>query len=70
MPETFDAFADTLRATLARTWGRDGFDVLVNNAGFAAPTPLGGIDVATVRALLDTHVTGVVMLTQTLVPLA
>jgi NAD(P)-dependent dehydrogenase (short-subunit alcohol dehydrogenase family) len=69
VPETFDAFADTLRATLARTWGRDGFDVLVNNAGFATPTPLGGIDVATVRALLDTHVTGVVMLTQTLVPL-
>jgi len=44
-------------------------ELLVNNAGFAAPTPLGAIDVATVRALLDTHVTGVVMLTQTLVPL-
>src|SRR6185312_8850398 len=69
LPETFDAFADTLRTTLAQTWGRDGFDVLVNNAGFAAPTPLGGIDVVTVRALLDTHVTGVVMLTQMLVPL-
>ena len=69
VPETFDAFADTLRAALAQTWDRDGFDVLVNNAGFAAPTPLGGTDVATVRALLDTHVTGVVMLTQTLVPL-
>src|SRR5690349_7030744 len=66
VPETFDAFADTLRTTLAQTWGRDGFDVLVNNAGFAAPTPLGGIDVATVRALLDTHVTGVVMLTRRL----
>ena len=69
LPETFDAFADALRTTLARTWGRDGLDVLVNNAGFAAPTPLGGIDVVTVRALLDTHVTGVVMLTQMLVPL-
>jgi len=45
LPETFDAFADALRTTLAQTWGRDGFDVLVNNAGFAAPTPLGGIDV-------------------------
>jgi NAD(P)-dependent dehydrogenase (short-subunit alcohol dehydrogenase family) len=69
VPETFDAFADTLRTTLAQTWGRTKFDVLVNNAGFAALTPLGGTDVATVRALLDTHVTGVVMLTQTLVPL-
>jgi NAD(P)-dependent dehydrogenase (short-subunit alcohol dehydrogenase family) len=68
-PETFPAFAATLRATLSETWGRAEFDVLVNNAGFAALTPLGGTDVATVRALLDTHVTGVVMLTQELVPL-
>lgn len=69
VPESFDAFADTLRTALSETWGRADFDVLVNNAGFAAPTPLGGIEVATVRALLDTHVTGVVMLTQALVPL-
>ena len=68
-PETFPAFAATLRTTLSETWDRTEFDVLVNNAGFAALTPLGGTDIATVRALLDVHVTGVVMLTQELVPL-
>ena len=68
-PETFPDFAATLRTTLSETWGRAELDVLVNNAGFAALTPLGGTDVATVRALLDIHVTGVVMLTQALVPL-
>ena len=56
-PETFPDFAATLRTTLSETWGRAELDVLVNNAGFAALTPLGGTDVVTVRALLDIHVT-------------
>ena len=54
---------------LERTWQRGDLDVLVNNAGFAALTPLGGTDVATIRALTDVHFTGVVLLTQTLVPM-
>ncbi|MCM0619397.1 SDR family NAD(P)-dependent oxidoreductase [Nocardioides bruguierae] len=68
-PETFDAFVATLRTTLADTFGTDGLDVLVNNAGTAGWTPLGETDVAEVRRLLDTHVTGPVMLTQALAPL-
>ncbi|TIC84244.1 SDR family oxidoreductase [Nocardioides sp. GY 10127] len=68
-PETFEAFAATLRATLADTFDADGLDVLVNNAGNAGWTPLGETDVAEVRRLLDTHVTGPVMLTQALAPL-
>ena len=43
--------------------------MLVNNAGFAALTPLGGTTSRRCGALLDIHVTGVVMLTQALVPL-
>jgi NAD(P)-dependent dehydrogenase (short-subunit alcohol dehydrogenase family) len=68
-PSTFAAFADTLRTTLTGTFGRETLDVLVNNAGYAAWTPLGGIAESDVRALLDAHVVGVVMLTDALVPL-
>jgi NAD(P)-dependent dehydrogenase (short-subunit alcohol dehydrogenase family) len=67
-PDTFPAFVDALTAELAATWRRDAFDVLVNNAGHAGWTPLGGIELDAVRSLLDTHVVGVVLLTQALVP--
>lgn len=67
-PDTFPAFVTALRATLSETWGRDTLDVLVNNAGSAAWTPLGGIEADTVRAQLDLHVVGVIMLTQAVVP--
>lgn len=67
--ETFAAFATTLRETLDALWGRDCVDVLVNNAGFARLTPLGGTEIATVAELVAVHFTGVVMLTQELVPL-
>ncbi|HAN23476.1 MAG TPA: 3-oxoacyl-ACP reductase, partial [Microbacterium ginsengisoli] len=60
-PETFAAFADTLRATLAATWGRETFDGLVNNAGFAGSTPFGGIEHETIDALVAVHFTGVVL---------
>ena len=68
-PETFAAFADTLRATLSETWGRETFDGLVNNAGFAGSTPFGGIERETIDALIAVHFTGVVLLTQQLEPL-
>lgn len=68
-PATFDAFAAAVRTTLTETWGRDTFDVLINNAGPAGWTPLGEITAAAVRSLLDSHVLGVVMLTQALAPL-
>ncbi|WP_134764797.1 SDR family oxidoreductase [Nocardioides sp. 1609] len=68
-PDTFVGFVATLRATLGTTWGRETFDVLVNNAGFARATPLGGTDAATIAELVAVHLTGVVLLTQELVPL-
>ncbi|MTD17037.1 SDR family oxidoreductase [Nakamurella sp. YIM 132087] len=66
---TFEQFATDLTAVLREQWQRNTLDILVNNAGFAAPTPLGGITVDTVNSLVAVHFTGVVMLTQTLVPL-
>lgn len=68
-PESFAGFAATLRETVVATWGRDTVDVLVNNAGFARLTPLGGTEATTVAELVAVHFTGVVLLTQELAPL-
>ncbi|HEY0815715.1 MAG TPA: SDR family oxidoreductase [Pseudonocardia sp.] len=67
-PDTFPAFLATLRTTLSETWSRDSIDVLVNNAGNAAWTPLGEIGIDDLRAQFDVHVVGVVLLTQAVVP--
>ncbi|RYE63611.1 MAG: SDR family NAD(P)-dependent oxidoreductase, partial [Oxalobacteraceae bacterium] len=37
---SFPAFAASLRAALADTWGREQFDHLVNNAGHGAMAPI------------------------------
>ncbi|GAB2525477.1 SDR family NAD(P)-dependent oxidoreductase [Paramicrobacterium agarici] len=63
---SFDGFVSHLRTVLADEWGRADIDILVNNAGAAVWTPLGEINVDEVRAALDVHVVGVVMLTQAL----
>jgi NAD(P)-dependent dehydrogenase (short-subunit alcohol dehydrogenase family) len=68
-PDSFPAFAATLAGTVRSTWNRDGFDVLVNMAGFAGNTPLGGIERDTVERLVAVHFTGVVLLTQELLPM-
>ncbi|MGL5927356.1 MAG: SDR family NAD(P)-dependent oxidoreductase, partial [Dermatophilaceae bacterium] len=41
--DSFPAFVDTVVGTLRGTWGRDTFDVLVNNAGHMDETVLGSI---------------------------
>ena len=66
---TFPAFADEVRRSLRETFGSDTLDVLVNNAGVAAATPIGDTDEAVIGQLVGVHFTGVVMLTQTLLPL-
>lgn len=68
-PETFGAFADTVRETLAATFDRDRLDILVNNAGHSAQTTIGDTRLEDVRTLLDVHVVGTVMLTEALLPL-
>jgi NAD(P)-dependent dehydrogenase (short-subunit alcohol dehydrogenase family) len=69
MPETFPAFAATLRETLHATWGRDDLDILVNNAGYALDTFFGSTTREQIESLLAVHVTGPVLLTQELSPL-
>jgi NAD(P)-dependent dehydrogenase (short-subunit alcohol dehydrogenase family) len=68
-PDTFADFAAELSRRLSQTWGRDTFDALVNNAGFAANTPVGAIERAVIEQLVAVHFTGVVLLTQQLLPL-
>lgn len=66
--DTLAEFATTFRATLRQVWGRDTFDVLVNNAGHAEASVLGSITAAHITSLTDVHFTGVVLLTDALVP--
>lgn len=68
-PETFAEFAGAVTKTLDETWGRTTFDVLLNNAGVAGQTPIGETELGTVEDLVAVHFTGVVMLTQALLPL-
>jgi NAD(P)-dependent dehydrogenase (short-subunit alcohol dehydrogenase family) len=58
---SFPAFAASLRAALADTWGREQIDHLVNNAGHGAE--------AQFDHLVDVHFKGVFFLTQALLPL-
>ncbi len=62
------AFVDRVRATL-RSWGRDRFDHLVNNAGHGEMTSFAETSEAQFDALFDVHVKGVFFLTQALLPL-
>jgi NAD(P)-dependent dehydrogenase (short-subunit alcohol dehydrogenase family) len=68
-PETFVRFADDVRRELADRWGRDGFDVLVNNAGSVVNSPLGETTVDQIQAMVYVHFVGPVLLTQELLPL-
>lgn len=64
-----EGFAARLAAALRETWGRTSFDVLLNNAGHALATPLGGTTADDLQRLFDVHVRGVFLLTQSLAPL-
>ncbi|WP_136517953.1 SDR family NAD(P)-dependent oxidoreductase [Cellulomonas telluris] len=64
-----DAFPARLAEALAATWGTDRFDVLVNNAGHALPTPLGETTADDLQSLFDVHVRGVFLLTQGVAPM-
>ncbi|MGV6876299.1 SDR family NAD(P)-dependent oxidoreductase [Pseudochelatococcus sp. B33] len=64
----FAAFADKIRAAL-KTWGRDSFDHLVNNAGHGEMAGIAETTEAQFDLLFNVHVKGVFFLTQTLLPL-
>ncbi|WP_447939049.1 SDR family NAD(P)-dependent oxidoreductase [Pseudoxanthomonas mexicana] len=66
--DTFDAFADAVRAQLAG-WGRDHVDHLVNNAGMGVHAEFAETTRAQFDTLVDVHFKGPFFLTQTLLPL-
>lgn len=66
---TFADFADRFAAALRETWGRDSFEVLVNNAGGALHAPIAETTEEQFDGIFDVHVKGVFFLTQRLLPL-
>lgn len=62
-------FAGIVRQTLADKWDRDGFDVLVNNAGIGATIPFEQATEDDFDRFSNIHFKGVYFLTQKLLPL-
>jgi NAD(P)-dependent dehydrogenase (short-subunit alcohol dehydrogenase family) len=65
---SFAAWTDELRDVLG-SLGREGIDLLVNNAGTGLAQPFAETTVAQFDALVDVHLKGVYFLTQGLLPL-
>lgn len=64
----FPAFVERVRSTL-KSWGRDSFDHLVNNAGHGEMANFAETTEAQFDLLFNVHVKGVFFLTQALLPL-
>jgi NAD(P)-dependent dehydrogenase (short-subunit alcohol dehydrogenase family) len=65
----FDAFAATVRDALSKTWQRESFDFLVNNAGTGLQASIAETTEADFDDLVNVHFKGVFFLTQKLLPL-
>jgi NAD(P)-dependent dehydrogenase (short-subunit alcohol dehydrogenase family) len=65
----FKPFAEQLRTGLQKTWQRDTFDHLVNNAGHGDMASIADTTEAQFDKLVDVHFKGVFFLTQALLPL-
>jgi len=66
---SFPRFVDAVRFALKKTWGREKFDHLVNNAGHGEMAAFAETSEAQFDSLFDVHVKGVFFLTQALLPL-
>jgi NAD(P)-dependent dehydrogenase (short-subunit alcohol dehydrogenase family) len=64
----FPAFVERIRATL-KSWGRERFDHLINNAGHGEMAAFAETTEAQFDLLFNVHVKGVFFLTQALLPL-
>ena len=67
--KSFAAFADSVKAALDRTWQRDDFDFLINNAGIGVHAAFMDTTEAQFDQLLNIHFKGTFFLTQKLLPL-
>ncbi|HEY4075125.1 MAG TPA: SDR family oxidoreductase [Herbaspirillum sp.] len=67
--KSFSAFAQAVKAALQKTWQRDRFDFLVNNAGIGAHVAFADTTEEQFDQLVDIHFKGVFFLTQKLLPL-
>lgn len=65
----FAPFAEQLRTALQKTWQRETFDHLVNNAGHGDYALIGQTTEAQFDGLVNVHFKGVYFLTQALLPL-
>ncbi len=68
-PGTFGDFAGQVKQALQKTWGRDRFDGLVNNAGTGLHKAFGDTTEADLDDLFAVHFKGPYLLTQKLLPL-
>jgi NAD(P)-dependent dehydrogenase (short-subunit alcohol dehydrogenase family) len=66
---TFEAFAVAVAAELQRTWQRDRFDFLVNNAGTGLHVAITETTPAQLDTMFAVHFKGPFLLTQRLLPL-
>ncbi|NUT80097.1 SDR family NAD(P)-dependent oxidoreductase [Pseudomonas brassicacearum] len=66
---TFEAFGESVRLTLLKTWGATTLSGLVNNAGYGLFNPLATVSEAQFDGLFNVHLKGPFFLTQTLLPL-
>jgi NAD(P)-dependent dehydrogenase (short-subunit alcohol dehydrogenase family) len=65
---SFPAFVEQLRGALKKTWKRDTFDHLVNNAGHGEYATIEQTTEAQFDSLVNVHFKGVFFLTQALLP--
>jgi NAD(P)-dependent dehydrogenase (short-subunit alcohol dehydrogenase family) len=66
---SFDAFATKVRDVLSKTWQRETFDFLINNAGTGLHASIADTTEADFDELVNVHFKGVFFLTQKLLPL-
>ena len=66
---TFAPFADVVKAALAKTWQRDRFDFLVNNAGIGVHAAIPEVTETQFDELFRIHLKAPMFLTQRLLPL-
>jgi NAD(P)-dependent dehydrogenase (short-subunit alcohol dehydrogenase family) len=66
---SFAGFADAVRTALQKTWGRETFDVLINNGGMSRGGMIADVSEDDVDALFAVHFKGTLFLTQRLLPL-